>query len=276
MPSSLSTSSVVCGAKDKKSHGRKCKKPCASSSSSTCCSEQCINCCTSQYQRLSNFANLVAYNQVYYAGSTNSTSWIDSPNTNAGGTIYNRSGVLVPPPNPDVGTTGETPLDGAYYNTESGCSAAGDPYLPQDLDDLVVAQAAYYFVNEFSYGPYEPGCHNDQVYGWFVNIYTGELQLFTQFDGVPTNATRACLASDTSVMSSAQRRQLKVLNRLYKLSKAAVKEVNGIPSQNGNIVEVCDCKGERWLLFIDTAGIQNGSPLSTTNYEFAVVACKLC
>lgn len=256
MPSSLSTSSLVASTKDKKSGSRKCKKPCqSSSSSSSCCTEQCIDCCTSQYQRLALVKNMVAQAQVYGDWTVDASG------------VKNRCGSTIYPPNANVGDTG------AYVN-EVGCTG-GDANEPQDLTNLEVANLAYYFVNEFAYGPYEPGCHNDQVYGWFVNISTGELQLFTPYEGVPVNATRACLSAELS-MSSAQKRQLKVLNKLYKLSKSAIKEVNGIPAQEGNILEVCDCKGNRWLLYIDTAGVQNGSPLCDCNYEFAIVATKLC
>jgi hypothetical protein len=252
MPRSLSTSSLVASTKDKKSGSRKCKKPCQSSSSSSCCTEQCIDCCTSQYQRLSVVKNLVADAQIHNDWSVETE-------------VYNRCGLAIL--HPDV--------SGAYAN-ESGCTGANEPENLND-GDYQVANLAYYFVNEFAYGPYEPGCHNDQVYGWYVDVESGELQLFMQYEGVPTNATRACLTNDlTTDLTSAQKRQLKVLNKLYKLSKSAVKEVNGIPSQEGNIVEVCDCKGERWLLYIDTAAAQTSSPLATCNYEFAIVATKLC
>lgn len=254
MTKSLSTSSMVSSAS-----GKKCKKPCQSSSSSSCCSEQCIDCCSSQYQRLAVVRNMVAYAQVYNDWDVNVAD------------VVNRCGAAIPAPD----------LSGAYAN-ETGCTA-GLPNAPVPLNNVAgttgateVANLAYYFVNQFAYGPYEPGCHNDQVWGWYVNVETGELQLFTQTDGVPTNATRACLAAN-SELSSAQKKQLKVLNKLYKLSKSAIKEVNGIPSQEGNIVEVCDCKGDRWLLYIDTAAAQGtNSPLATCNYQFAVVATKLC
>ena len=282
MPKSLSTSSLVTSTKDKKSGSRKCKKPCQSSSSSSCCTEQCIDCCSSQFQRLSRFA-------AYVTGQQLNNGWgnldTNSNNQNPTTALKNRCGALIAPPNinpadssPTLGFIG---IAGAYAN-ETGCSAAngsaGVAPVPTDLEvaGYEVAEAAYYFVNEFAYGTYEPGCHNDQLYGWFVNISSGELQLFTQTDGVPTNATRACLVVDCESTCSAQKRQLKVLNKLYKLSKSAIKEVNGIPSQEGNIVEVCDCKGERWLLYINTASEQNGSPLCECNYQFAVVATKLC
>ncbi len=263
MPSSLSTSSLVASTKDKKSGSRKCKKPCQSSSSSSCCTEQCLDCCTSQYQRLSMVKTIVAQAQLFDNWDVNTT-------------VSNRCGAVILPPSANaVGVTGA-------YDNEAGCSGsngvAPNPVSLNDLsNNLVVANAAYYFVNEFAYGPYEPGCHNDQVYGWYVNVSTGELQLSMQYEGVPTNATRACLTADLSTsLTSTEKKQLKVLNKLYKLSKSAVKEINGIPSQEGNIVEVCDCKGERWLLYINTAGSQNSSPLSSCNYQFAVVATKLC
>jgi hypothetical protein len=260
MTKHLSTSSMVSSAS-----GKKCKKPCqSSSSSSSCCTEQCIDCCSSQYQRLSGFRAFVIDNQLNQLQG----SWVA---TNG---VKNRCGVTILPPNANAGETGG--VSGAYYqNSLTGCTSA--PFNPTDLDDgsTQVAEAAYYFVNEFAYGPYEPGCHNDQVWGWYVDIATGQLQLFTQTDGVSTQATRLCLSSQ-DVLSSTEKRQLKVLNKLYKLTKSAVKEINGIPSQEGNIVEVCDCKGQRWLLYINNAVAQNGSPLAECNYQFAVVATKLC
>jgi hypothetical protein len=212
--------------------------------------------------------------------------------------LKNRCGAIIPAPTYETFTVSQVTYNGAYDN-EVGCSAAGDTNVPMAFvdpttgnlysrgstanaqingtinGDMLVAAAGYYFVNEMAYGPYEPGCHNDQVYGWYVNLSTGELQLFTEMDGVPTNATRACIYNNATP-SSVQNKQLKVLNKLYKLSKSAVKEVNGIPSQEGNIVEVCDCKGQKWLLYINTASLQNGSPLSSCNYQFAIVATKLC
>ena len=288
MPSSLNTSSVVSRSKD-----RKCKKPCQSSSSS-CCTEQCLDCCSSQYQRLSRFASLVTDMMLETQPGESATLAVNTylqPDL-----LQNRCGAVIPLPNTTGGTAA---APGAYTNSESGCSASGDTYLPVSFvdntagqsggnlflrgstgngnGDMNVAAAGYYFVNEMAYGPYEPGCHNDQVYGWYTNLSTGELQLFMQMDSVPTNVTRACLSSDLAAgMTSTQKRQLKLLNKLYKLSKSAVKEVNGIPSQEGNIVQVCDCKGEKWLLYVNTASLQNGSPLSTCNYQFAVVATKLC
>lgn len=245
----LSTSSMVSSAS-----GKKCKKPCqSSSSSSSCCTEQCVDCCTSQYQRLSLFRNMVAANQL-------TGDWT------VVGELQNRCGSLIPVPNDSQ--------NGAYAQDPStGCTTG--PYEPTSLTSLNVANLAFYFVNAFAYGPYEPGCHNDQVWGWYVNIETGELELFTQTEGVPTNATRLCLSNQIAP-SSTQKKQLKLLNKLFKLTKSAVKEINGIPSQEGNIVEVCDCKGQRWLLYIDTAQSQNGSPLAACNYQFTVVATKLC
>lgn len=286
MPSCLSTSSMVSGTKDKKSHGqKKCKKPCESSSSSSCCTEQCIDCCSSQFLRLNRFATMVAESVVENNWNVGAISgYTSTVGTNTYVTTYNRSGTVIPAPNTSGSNSTAGGVTGAYAN-EVGCSGAtGDLNVPVSLDQgstssvalYPIAVNAYYFVNQLAYGPYEPGCHNDQLYGWYVNLSTGQLQLFTQFEGVPTNATRACLSADLTV-TSAQKRQLKVLNKLYKLSKSAVKEVNGIPKPEGNIVEVCDCKGERWLLYVNlVAPPSTGSPLSVSNFQFVVVASKLC
>lgn len=286
MPSSLKTSSMVSCSKD-----RKCKKPCQSSSSSSCCTEQCVDCCTSQYQRLSRFVTMVAEMQVQVAPGSNVDLAVNLNSQDTATALYTRCGALIAPPNTNAGVTGQgnTAINGAYLNESAGCSGSGDAGLPTSFvesdgalnakgaNDMLVAAMGYYYVNQMAYGPYEPGCHNDQVYGWYVDVNSGELQLFMQMDGVPTNATRLCLSSDLSTsMTSTQKKQLKLLNKLYKLSKSAIKEVNGIPSQEGNIVEVCDCKGDKWLLYVNTASSQNGSPLSACNYQFAIVATKLC
>jgi len=299
---------------DESTHTKKCKQACQSSSFSSCCTDQCIDCCTPQYQVLSVFLNNIVNSQLNYV-------WELALNYNTGDThddiplLKDRCGNVIAPPNTTSSNVDDnetqTIYSGAYVNScyigvgkdgvngqpvsfvrSTGSSVdyydtygkmfdRGPPGVNQPNGDMLVAASAYYFVNEYSYGEYEPGCHSDQVYGWYVNMSTGELQLFTPFEGVPVNATRACLVLNstptaTTAPTSTQKRQLKVLNKLYKLSKSAIKEINGIPSQTGNIVEVCDCKGDRWLLYINTASSQNGSPLSTCNYQFAIVATKLC
>ena len=304
--SKLNTSSIL----DKSTYSKKCKFACqSSSSSSSCCTGQCIDCCTPQYQILSDLRKNIAASQL-------NSSWELAINRNneTSNTDYllkNRCGNVIAPPNTNSAVFDDPlpGLTGAYVNScyigdakdgvngqpvsfvrSSGSGSDGyygsifsrgitDQY--QINGDMLVAASAYYFVNEYSYGEYEPGCHLDQVYGWYVNVNTGELQLFTPFESVPVNATRACLILNstptaTTAPTSTQKRQLKVLNKLYKLSKSAIKEVNGVPSQLGNIIEVCDCKGNRWLLYINTVSSQNGCPLSTCNYQFAVVATKLC
>jgi len=251
--------------------GKKCRKPCQSSSSaSSCCTEQCIDCCSSQYQRLSLMRNMVLRNQL-------NDSWGDLETSG----VSNRCGTSVPYPN--VYTDNEGGADNGAYSNETGCTSGDSANVPVSFvdntgeinDGYQIPALGYYFVNQLAYGPYEPGCHNDQVNGWYVNLETGELQLFNNTEGVPTNATRACLSANVAPTST-QKKQLKVLNKLYKLSKSAVKEINGIPATEGNIVEVCDCKGGRWLLYVNTVAPQDGSPLSECNYEFTVVATKLC
>ena len=269
---------------------KKCKKPCASSSSSSCCTDQCIDCCTTQFQRLNRFSSFITYAQLKtpVLETAGSVTWPVVVNENDGvpAALKDRCGITIRPPN--TAASGNGGPTGAWNTVANAVSfvtfvSGSDPNLNGSLlprgtttGDYLVAASAYYFVNEFAYGPYEPGCHNDQVYGWYVNVLTGNLQLFAPYEGVPVNVIRANLLGLTGgAITSQQKSQLKVLNKLYKLSKSAIKEIDGVPSQEGNIVEVCDCKGQRWLLFIDSANSQNGSAL-LCNYEFAVVATKLC
>jgi len=262
-----------------------------SNNSGNCCTTFHINCCTPQYQRLNLFTSYITdgillRDTVGVAEGIVSVSRDDTINVMGTGStpVYNRCGQQIPLPVgcSDVGFpsfefTPNTPpgiIDGAYCQSNSGCT--GDsPYAPESFLDKYVAYSAYYFVNEFAYSPYEPRCHSDQVYGWFVNIKTGELQLFAQYKNVPTNATRNCLFN-TFELTKLEKSQLKTLNILYKLSKASIKTIRGIPSPEGNIIKVYDCKGNEWLIYINTASIINGSPLATCNYEFAIVGCKLC
>ena len=158
MTKSLSTSSMVSSAS-----GKKCKKPCqSSSSSSSCCTEQCIDCCSSQYQRLSEVRNLVAAGQV-------TGVWTVDP------AQINRCGTVIPNPNTSTANTVGASA-GAYHNAYSGCSGSTDVYLPKSFSSnsgAAITNLAYQFVNQFAYGPYEPGCHNDQVTGWFVDVQSG-------------------------------------------------------------------------------------------------------
>jgi hypothetical protein len=213
---------------------------------------------------------------------------------------YDRSGKPIPPPNTLSATnngvlTHKVTLNGAYYTTYLGC-AGTDLYGATNLSNIVVdtdtrvevAYLSYYFVNQFAYSPYEPKtCTSNQVWGWFVDLSQGQLQLYSIYNNVPTNVARRCLINQLE-LTSMQKSQLKTLNILYKMTKCAIKRVDGIPAEEGNILEMTDCKGTNWLIYINTAGPvgatfieDSAQPDSSVqialscNSQFTIVACKI-
>ena len=189
----------------------------ANKTSDNCCTTQHINCYTPQYQRLSLFTSYITNGIL-----SGNTSIVEIGFVNIMTPLiifpYNRSGqqILLPIPEcnltqPNIDIMPDNPSDlppGAYCQSNSGCT--GDSfYAPEELITKYIARSAYYFVNEFAYSPFEPGCHSNQVYGWFVNVQTGELQLFTQFKNVPQDVTRNCL-SNTIGLTKLEKSQLKI------------------------------------------------------------------
>ena len=242
----------------------KCKKSrdSSSSSSSECCvSDQDLDCCTVQYQRLNRLLTLQSIPNSFSVNYNN----VDS---NASGAYY-RSGIVVPQP---VTTSGGAYNPAVSANTVSfsgtGAGATGAAGTQN-------AYNAYYWVNSVRYLSFEPSCKNDQVWGWYLDTINGQLQLFQETDGVPTNATRYDLLNvQNAQMQPVQKKQLKLLNKLFKLSLKAVKEVRAMPKTEGNIVQVTDKCGQKWLLAINFAQTYDNNVLGNEQ-QYVVVACKL-
>ncbi len=251
----------------------KCEKSCESSSSETskCCYvDQKLDCCTSQYQRLARLLTLSTLPSYI-------TSQAYPAPTIVGGadTVYfnfTRAGAPITTPNDVTAIPGDNLLAGAYWLAAQGAS------VDYTTTALQTAYTAYYWVNTLRYLTYEPACQNDQVWGWYVDTLTQNLQLFQETDGIPTNIVRADVLAYVAPLTTQQKRQTKVLNNLYKLSLKALKEVNGVPRQEGNIVKVSDKCGQKWLLSVNFANPNtSGSGIFTApqNQQFVFVACKL-
>jgi hypothetical protein len=76
----------------------------------------------------------------------------------------------------------------------------------------------------------------------------------------------------SSALTNQQRHQLKVLNRLWKISKKAYNKVKGDPKQEGDLLRI-KTKCEDWLVVIQNAKLH--SEHRPTNTDFVIVACKL-
>jgi len=245
----------------------KCKKSRdSSSSSSDCCvSDQDLDCCTSQYQRLNRLLTLQSVPNTFSANYTS--------NDASYGAAYYRSGSLVPAP---VNTAGST---GAYANPSGAAAVTAISFSTglgaSGISGTQNAFNAYNWVNTVRYLPFEPSCKNDQVWGWYVNTMNGQLQLFQETDGVQTNVVRGDLLTvQYENMTPQQKKQLKLLNKLFKLSVKAVKEVKAMPKTEGNIVQVTDKCGQKWLLAINFAQTYDNNVLGN-DQAYVVVACKL-
>ena len=211
----------------------KCKKSrdSSSSSSSECCvSDQDLDCCTVQYQRLNRLLTLQSVPNIF--------SYNYQGNDGNGTGAFYRSGLPVP--------AGSTASGGAYNGSTGAATGTtvsfnGAGVGASGATGTQNAYNAYNWVNSVRYLSFEPSCKNDQVWGWYVNTLNGQLQLFQETDGVPTNATRYdLLAVQYNVMQPVQKKQLKLLNKLFKLSLKAIKEVRAMPKTEGNIVQVTD------------------------------------
>jgi hypothetical protein len=247
----------------------KCKKSRdSSSSSSECCvSDHDLDCCTSQYQRLNRLLTLQSVPNSFTFNYNDGFG-------NGNGSFY-RSGVAVP-----LGSTAA--LGDAYFNpgatgsqSTTTVTYSGNTAGSSGANGTQNAYNPYNWVNSERYLSFEPSCKNDQVWGWYVDTASGQLQLFQETDGVPTWAVRYdLLSAQYETMTPQQRKQLKLLNKLYKLSLKAVKEVRAMPKTEGNIVQVTDKCGQKWLIAINFAQTYNINVLANEQ-QYVVVACKL-
>ena len=112
--------------------------------------------------------------------------------------------------------------------------------------------------------------------GFYVDILqSGSSQVTVAGTSFTPNATRYDLLNvQNAQMQPVQKKQLKLLNKLFKLSLKAVKEVRAMPKTEGNIVQVTDKCGQKWLLAINFAQTYDNNVLGNEQ-QYVVVACKL-
>jgi len=118
-------------------------------------------------------------------------------------------------------------------------------------------------------------CKEDQVWGWEVNLNTGDLRLLQDIEHATMNTTRGeLLNTPVEDLSLNQRKALKMLNNLYKMSEHAARCLT-YPRTEGVMVEATDKCGQKWLLLVNRAsGRDNGNILNDTG-RLVVVGAKL-
>jgi hypothetical protein len=253
---------VLVRTKDRKS-SKKCRegkcevpKPCEVD----CCILDCNpDCCTPAFQRLDKLRNYWLLAQ--YGLTTSATSGITLA---IPAFVYNRAGssVIVP-----------------AYNT-----ATPESTNTWDTNE----RQAFAFVNTVRYLNYEECGKLDQVTGWSVDIQTGDLYFYQNLPelGLQTSDSRAAYLTTSSTNFTPQDKQkLSAMEPFWKLSLKAVERVRENPKTEGNICEVKDKCGNRFLVAVNRAAGQitqtsgttfEGNSVCDYNSQYSIVAVKIC
>lgn len=236
----ISIEDVLCKTKDRKS-SKKCYPKKETPCNVECCITDCNpDCCTAAFQRLDKLRMEWVLNQ----NSTSLTASQRNAYTRAGG-----SAIV-------IGT--------------------GDYVQITD----VLEQTAAAFVNTVRYLNFEECGKLDQVTGWSVDVQTGDLYFYQNlYDlGLTTTVSRsALLALAPEALTSTQRRQLTEMEPFWKLSLKAVERVRENPKTEGNICEIKDKCGNRFLVAINRTQSQGqGQSICDYNSQYSIVVVKLC
>lgn len=240
---------VLVRAKDRKS-SKKCRENKCNVPANPCNVECCIpdcnpECCTPGFQRLDKLrVNWVLYQQDLVSVPTS---------------VPNRASSLVTVPIPDTTTIPQ---------------ASGN-----SLTWGVLESGAYAFVNTVRYLNFEECGKLDQVTGWSVDVQTGNLYLYQDLPelGLTTSDSRSALLSTTATSFTPQTKQkLSAMEPFWKLSLKAVNRVSENPKTEGNICEIKDKCGNRFLVAVNRADSQSSQSICTYNSRYSIVVVKLC
>jgi hypothetical protein len=161
--------------------------------------------------------------------------------------VYNRSAIVV-----DVSGNGFQPLEATAFG----------------------------FVNTVRYLNYEECGKLDQVLGWSVDVQTGDLYLYQNLPdlGLSTSDSRAELLNTApTALTPYDQRKLAELEPFWKLSLKAIERVRENPKTEGNICEIKDKCGNRFLVAINRLNSQpGGQSICNYNSQYSLVVVKLC
>jgi hypothetical protein len=151
--------------------------------------------------------------------------------------------------------------------------ASGNVFQPLEA-------TAFGFVNTVRYLNYEECGKLDQVLGWSVDVQTGNLYLYQNLPdlGLSTSDSRAALLNTApAALSPYDQRKLAELEPFWKLSLKAIERVRENPKTEGNICEIKDKCGNRFLVAINRLNSQPGEQsICDYNSQYSLVAVKLC
>jgi hypothetical protein len=258
MSSTISLENVLVQTKSRKSHKKESKCCPPSPCDVECCvPETAIDCCSLPYLRLNKLRTI--WSQIDATGSINLPVTVSALNVE---NVYNRSGNAVAVPDNIFGNSG----------VDLAVISSGAISIVFNL-----AYYAYLFVNTHRYVSFEACGKLDQVVGWYVDTATGQLELFQALPDLNLQLTDNRIDLDsipTVELTSVQKAKLYNLNTLYKASIKAIERVSANPKEEGNIVEVVDKCGQKWLLAINRAdGTASVADFTT---QFVIVGVPLC
>ena len=170
----------------------------------------------------------------------------------------------------------EAPVDTVFGTSGTALVTVASNVITVDLN---AAYYAYLFVQTHRYLPFQECGKLDQVIGWYVNFEDGQLELFQNLCdlNLPITVNRANLNDIASAdLTTNQSRQLHALNKFYKLSKRVVELVGSNQKEEGNIVELTDKCGQRWLVAVNFPSLTADTAINGCTSEFVMVAIALC
>jgi hypothetical protein len=283
---------VLVRAKDRKS-SKKCRdgkcevpKPCEVD----CCIPDCNpECCTPAFQRLDKLRNLWMLTQ--YSPTLGSVVFVPTninvvSTTTALGTNPAVVGAAVSAVGTASLTTSSVPITqeasnwvSTVYNRAGQLITTASPLVGANSYGILEL-AAYTFVNEVRYLNFEECGKLDQVTGWSVDIQTGDLYFYQNLPelGLLTSDSRLDLISLAATAFTPQDKQkLSAMEPFWKLSLKAVERVRENPKTEGNICEVKDKCGNRFLIAVNRVnGQSDTSSVCAYNSQYSIVAVKLC
>lgn len=194
----------------------------------------------------------------------------------------------LPDCNPDCCTAAFQRLDklrNAWLDVQMGSTPASFVYnrAAQEVDvsgySGALEKEAAGFVNTVRYLNYEECGKVDQVTGWSVDVQTGDLYFYQNLPelGLSTSDSRATLLNTAPTdLTPLDRRKISEMEPFWKLSLKAVERVRENPKSEGNICEIKDKCGNKFLVAINRVDNQATQSICEYNSKYSVVVVKLC
>jgi len=234
-----------------------CKKDC-------CKEEEILNCCTIAYQRLLELRNIwsliicTANYDIPYFLLKITDNYLEYP-VGANGTK-----ILVPIKN----------IFEINDNNGIALVTEGNSYSTSKIV-LNLAFYAYIFVNSHRYSIKEECGKKDQLYGWLFDTNTGNLEVFHNIDELKLNPSinrLTLLETPPKELNKLQKKQLKNLDILYKISLKALKKSTP-DKREGSIVYVTDKTEQIWTIAIN---IVDSFSVYSKSTQYVIVAIPEC